>query len=159
MRFSPDGRLVAVGATPVDRRRPGAGRIVLWDWERDEEVRSMPEAPHALSFSPGGDRLGAAYEFGPPRIWDVRTGRRVAQLTGHTGIVNDVEFSPRGDRLATASNDGTIRLWDERGRMQLLLRGHDGVVRDVAFSPDGAQLASASLDGTIADCGRSTSTT
>ena len=84
------------------------------------------------------------------RIWDVRTGRDVARLVGHSGAVNDVEFAPDRSVVATASNDGTVRLWSPRtGRQELVLRGHDGIVWDVEFSPDGSKLASAGPEGIV----------
>ena len=147
--FSRDGRLVAVALLPSDRSRPGAGRIAVWEWRSGAEVAALPEGPQAVDFSPDGDRIAAAYLFGPPRVWNVRTGEVVSSLVGHTGTVNDVVFSPQGDRLATASSDGTVRLWDEDGAAGLVLRGHEGVVSQVAFNAEGDQLASASLDGTV----------
>jgi WD40 repeat protein len=148
VRFSADGTLLAVALVPTDRSRPNAGRIAVWNWRNGTESTSLPEGAQALAFSPDGDRLAAAYDFEPPRIWDVRTGRELARLAGHTGTVTDIEFAPGGDQLATASGDGTIRLWDSRAREQLMLRVHDETVVDVAYNDDGTRLASASEDGT-----------
>jgi WD40 repeat protein/DNA-binding SARP family transcriptional activator len=149
VRFSPNGRLLAVAVVATDRPRPGANHVVLWDWRHQQVVRTLPAQAEGISFSSGGRLLATASMSGPVRIWDVRTGRVVTRLVAHSGAVYDVEFSPDGSVVATASADGTVRLWDPRtGRQELVLRGHDGEVWDVEFSPDGTKLASVSPEGT-----------
>jgi WD40 repeat protein/DNA-binding SARP family transcriptional activator len=149
VRFSPDGRLLAVAHSARDR--PGsAAPLTIHDWRRGSEVRDFRAAAVAVAFSRDGRLFAAAPFFGPVRIWDVRTGRDIARLVGHTGAVNDVEFAPDRSVVATASNDGTVRLWNPlTGRQELVLRGHDGIVWDVEFSPDGSKLASAGPEGIV----------
>ena len=72
---------------------------------------------------------------GGVRLFDVRTGAKVAENTGaHTGAVTSVAFSRNdaGARLLTASRDNTLRLLD--GRTLEGLR---------AFLPPSAALAAA----------------
>ena len=44
-------------------------------------------------------------------LWSLPGGERIALMTGHGGVVNDVAFSADGIHLYSASADGTIRVW------------------------------------------------
>ena len=119
----------------------------------------------ALAFSPDGRTLasGGGFNENPAdliqefvlkrhavRLWDLTTGKQLAELQGHAGPISSVGFSPDGRLLATASWDDTIRLWDSAsGNAISVLEGHTENVSMVAFAPDGDTLASASFDGTV----------
>ena len=45
-------------------------------------------------------------------VWEMATGRRVAELRGHTGTVTSVAFSHNGNSLVTVSRDHTARVWE-----------------------------------------------
>jgi WD40 repeat protein len=106
----------------------------------------------SVAFSPDGTRLVSGLGLGSYfteditlRLWDTASGKEVARLEGHTGLVSSVAFSPDGTRLASGSDDHTIRLWDTAsGKEVARLEGHTGPVSPVAFSPDGTRLASGS---------------
>jgi WD40 repeat protein len=103
-----------------------------------------------VAFSPDGRRVASGGYDASLHVWDVHTGAREHDLTGHTEAVRGVTFSPDGRRLASAGSEGTIRLWDMKSGDELLvLRGHTSGVRRLAFSPDGRFLASAGWDGTM----------
>jgi hypothetical protein len=44
-------------------------------------------------------------------VWESSTGRLVAILPGHQGIVWNAQFGPDGARIVTASADKTARVW------------------------------------------------
>jgi U4/U6 small nuclear ribonucleoprotein PRP4 len=48
------------------------------------------------------------------RVWDLRTGRSIAPLEGHTDSVLSVSWSPNGFVVATGGADNTIRIHDVR---------------------------------------------
>jgi WD40 repeat protein len=78
------------------------------------------------------------------RIRDLRSGRLIHQLAGHTNSVTAVTFNPDDTLLATSSVDKDVRLWNvAAGQLAHRLRRHFAVVSGVAFSPDGRWVVSA----------------
>ena len=144
-RFSPDGRLVA---TYAFNDEAAEARVTIWDWERDEVVRTFEDA-YGVAFDPSGLRIATGGLNGLVEIWDVESGSRVAVLHGPPGGPSyGPAFSPDGSRLAVPHTDGTVRLFDaETGAQRLVLPGFGCTVSEVAFSPDGTRLASASPCG------------
>ena len=72
----------------------------------------------------------------------------LAELSGHTRTINDIDISPDGTRIATAARDGTARVWTDRGELLQILRGHSGSINRAVFSPDGTRLLTTSNDKT-----------
>src|SRR5262249_43338756 len=83
------------------------------------------------------------------RVWDVRTGRDLALLVGHTDRVLTAVFSPDGTKVVTASRDRTARVWDAAtGKVLAVLKGHEDEVQGVVFSGDGKRVLTRSQDAT-----------
>lgn len=120
--FSPDGNLIAT-ANDHDLAQ-------LWDATTGHLVRTIRVSPlpvikwlgarpHAnfrdwttsVAFSPNGQHLACANTDGSAGIWDVKTGRQVFTITGHTDSVHSIAFSPDGMRVVTSSEDGSVRVW------------------------------------------------
>lgn len=100
-----------------------------------------------IAFSPDGKILGAVGSDGSAKLLEL-SGKAIAELKGHRGIVLDITFSPDGKRIATAAEDGTAKIWDISGKAIAELKGHEGSLWDIAFSPDSQRLATAGEDGT-----------
>ncbi|MGH2630717.1 MAG: protein kinase domain-containing protein [Actinomycetota bacterium] len=138
-RFSPDGRLIAVGLK-------GRG-ITLWDARELTPVGPLlldtGGEVKSLAFSPDGQTLAAVTKR-LLTLWDVGSRSRLHEprYAGNPAIVLAVGFSPDGATVATASSDLGLRFWAAATGESLDVPGFGGSASDVAFSADGAMIAS-----------------
>jgi WD40 repeat protein len=138
MKFSPDGRLLAVGSDN--------GSVLFLDVATGQRVGETVVASGgsvtAVAFSPNGSVLGTGSVNGSTEIWDVATGRRIGKpFIGHQDAVTSIAFSPDSRSLATGSRDGSARLWRLSIRQPIQQGGTiDDRITSVAFSPDGTTL-------------------
>ncbi|GMV26290.1 MAG: hypothetical protein AMXMBFR58_23210 [Phycisphaerae bacterium] len=108
--FSPDDRLIAT----TTRR----GAVNLYDAATGSLVRELESTglnniPWTVIFSPDGSRVIAGNWSRHIDVWDTQSGRLVRRLTGHRGLVTDLEFRPREPNiLASSAADGQVMLWD-----------------------------------------------
>lgn len=145
--FSPSGRVLATYSDPVRLWRVGS-------WEEIAHLRGEGRewlfGWRSVDFSPDGKRLLTAVKKQRAHVWDADTGRRIADLRGHTSVVWTAAFSPDSRWVATGSDDRTARLWEaETGEALSVLRGHEDSLRSVAFSRGGRCLVTSSDDRTV----------
>jgi small GTP-binding protein len=101
-----------------------------------------------VAFDPQGGMLASASADKMVKLWDVRSGKLLRTLEGHSKIVRSVAFDPQVGMLASASDDTTVKLWDLRsGRLLRTLEGHTSEAAKVAFSSEGRLLASLGYGG------------
>jgi len=55
--------------------------------------------------------LATASEDHLVKLWDLTSGAKLLELSGHADNVNVVGFSPDGMSLASGDSDALIRLW------------------------------------------------
>jgi WD40 repeat protein len=139
LAFSPDGDLIASGSDRGDRTAriwSVEGRAVHVLRHRGPVVR--------VAFSPDGGLLATASGDEMARLWQVRSGRLLRTLRGHTAFVRDVDFRRDGKVLVTASDDGDARTWNvATGAPLKVFRGHFSAVQGASFSPDGRWIVTA----------------
>jgi WD40 repeat protein len=163
------GRVITKGWDPgtgeQDPTLTGIDRTTLGDEYLECPSPRYPGIPPPAATSPDG-RLHArvlrsginlfeigsrskSYTTSTIEVRDLKIGRVLYTLIGHTADVLFIAFSPDGRRIASASLDRTIKLWDTAtGREVFTLRGHSGAVTSLGFSPDGRRIVSVSFDDT-----------
>jgi WD40 repeat protein len=107
-----------------------------------------------VAFGPDNRHLVSGSMDRTAKVWDVRTGQEVCQLTGHLGPIRSVAFCPDGRHLASVSlhaphanvGPGKVKLWDTKTwrESDLLLKG-EGDLLGVTFRSDGRRLATTEL--------------
>ena len=84
------------------------------------------------------------------RIWDLRSGKDVKRIHGHSNEILAMDFNKYENFIATASTDNAVKVWDLRATTDqpiMVLVQHALAVRRVKFSPFHANiLASGSYD-------------
>ncbi|KAA1472404.1 WD40 repeat-like protein [Dentipellis sp. KUC8613] len=160
VRFSPDGKLLAVGLD---------GAVHLYDVVAEEKIALALEqvAPEGtrdyvrcVAFSVNGKFLAAGSEDKLVRVWDLQTAQLLHTLSGHKREVYALEFTPDSGTLISGSGDRTIRLWDLSIPPGTEQSGHTLAVEEdlsnsnagimaLAVAPDGVHVASGALDGTV----------
>eukprot|EP00581_Thalassiosira_minuscula_P033481 CAMPEP_0183769370 /NCGR_PEP_ID=MMETSP0739-20130205/21475_1 /TAXON_ID=385413 /ORGANISM="Thalassiosira miniscula, Strain CCMP1093" /LENGTH=604 /DNA_ID=CAMNT_0026008945 /DNA_START=36 /DNA_END=1850 /DNA_ORIENTATION=+ len=143
--WSPDGIRFASG----DKR----GNVILWDPTKGDALGTIKAhgkwitgmAWEPMHASVGGkcERLVTSSKDSLAKIWNVRTKRCEATLSGHMDSIESVKWGGEG-LIYTASRDRTIKVWNAsegegKGRVGMLVRtltGHGHRVNTLAVSCD-----------------------
>ncbi len=163
LAVSPDGSRIATATNKLMERG-----VHVWDSTSGEQLGSYGFSSYrpgvlCLAISPDGRYFAVATEDKVIRIRDMRSGRTVSTLRGHTDFVVTLAFSSDGRHIATGSYDGTVRCWDPTTGETLWINdpftittqanmgpSRDwGIITSLAFSRDGCLLAVGSSDRSI----------
>jgi WD40 repeat protein len=123
---------------------------VLWDGATGLALEAMDigGGPLAVAFSADGRRVLTASGNGRLRVWEVQTGKTVAEFDPPPAEVMAAAFSSDGRRVAAGCYDHTVWVGavDDGAALRELPGGHRGHVISLRFSPDSRRLLSGSYD-------------
>lgn len=137
----------------------GYGAIV-WDSTTGERLSVLDlyeidpdgfDGFQSAAWSPSGDLIACATEFGKVMFWNPKTGDISTSTVDHDREITALVWSPHGDRAATACHSSLIRIWDPHsGQCVQVLEAESHVVWALAWSTDGTQIAAGGQDGALA---------
>ncbi|HEX4231540.1 MAG TPA: c-type cytochrome domain-containing protein [Bryobacteraceae bacterium] len=148
LRFSPDGKILAVGVyREVRLIDPATNKLIATLSGHADYVRSIAFSPDGKMLAAGG---GPPQRSGEIKIWDTQSHQLLKTMVGGKDCIYSVAWSPDGKLIASGSYDKLVKLWDVASGKEIRnLQDHIDAVFAVAFSPDGKRLASASQDRTV----------
>ena len=104
--WSPNGDLLAAGLSD--------GHIALWSVRTGEQVRALEgdHDPIRVAWSPDGAVVAtSSWDNLDIPLWDAKTGKKKATLTGQDSTSLSLIWSPDGQWLASGSH-GKVIVWD-----------------------------------------------
>ena len=140
LSFSADGRRLLVakyGKGAIFDTRSGSSRVFEPGFGDSSGISK--DGSHVLSST---DQVC--------RVWDVESGRPLADLRGHWGRIIDSRFAPASGEILTISADRRGIIWDWRKiRDQWHSIRHGGRVNHVRFVLDGQGILTAGRSGVL----------
>jgi WD40 repeat protein len=149
--FSSDGRTIASGADD--------GTIKLWDQIDRKLLHTLAEQSlpvTSLVFTNDGSTLLSATGDwrnnrvpGEIRLWEVASGRELAELKGCASEIKCIAVDKNGELLASTEAGSDLHLWNLKNHQLLRTLRLDSLSGSLAFSPDGKRLATGHYSGSI----------
>ncbi|RUS17762.1 autophagy protein 16 [Endogone sp. FLAS-F59071] len=132
--------------------------IKVWDLQKGYCIRTMfsySSCNDVCLVDEDGSTLASGHLDNNLRLWDVRTGNGIKELTGiHGGQITSLSVSPDGSKILTNSRDNTLKLIDLRMYEVASTFQSEGYKNGAnwsraCFSPDGSYVSAGSADGTL----------
>lgn len=127
------------------------GTLKMWDVRTDTCVATVGRCSGSvlcMDYDDSTGVLAAAGRDSVAYLWDIRAGRQMHKLLGHTKWIRSIRMV--GDTLISGSDDWTARMWSvSRGTCDAVLACHGGPVQCVEYSPLEKGIISGSTDGML----------
>jgi WD40 repeat protein len=145
MRFSPDGKLLAVG---------GNREVLLQDAGGSGLVKRLPgkaERILSLAFSADGSLLvaggGTPARFGELQFWDPRAGTLLKSVLVCNDTIFGASLAPDSTKVAVGCTDNTVHAFETSGARELYkISSHENWVLATVFGVDSKRFVSVGRD-------------
>lgn len=117
LAWSPnEERLAAVGGLMHPDSGADEGMILTWDAQTGTQTQLLTAGMHGyrlwtVAWSPDSRFLACGTTGHELFIWDMIKGVPLAQLEGHTDMIDRLAWSPDGHHLTSVARDGTLQIW------------------------------------------------
>ncbi|BBM86144.1 caspase family protein [Candidatus Uabimicrobium amorphum] len=160
MAFSPNGQYLACASGQM---------IYLWNLSLKKRICQLAHQTSGIGklvFSPNSEYL-ASFDTPPPsnasmmsvffsggtskefNLWNIKTGKKIGRLTGHSSGIQSVVFHPDNTKLISFAAKEAI-LWDTGTAKKIgRLIGHSSEIKSVVFHPNNKAIISSGLDKTV----------
>ncbi|GMI96344.1 STOMATAL CYTOKINESIS-DEFECTIVE 1 [Hibiscus trionum] len=127
------------------------GTVKMWDVRTDTCVATVGRCSSAvlcMEYDDSSGILAAGGRDAVANIWDIRAGRQMHKLLGHTKWIRSMRMV--GDTLITGSDDWTARVWTvSQGTCDAVLACHAGPLLCVEYSASDKGIITGSTDGLL----------
>ncbi|XP_031479261.1 DENN domain and WD repeat-containing protein SCD1 isoform X2 [Nymphaea colorata] len=127
------------------------GSVKMWDVRTDTCVATVGRCSSAvlcMEYDDSTGMLAAGGRDPVANVWDIRAGRQMHKLVGHTKWIRSLRMV--GDTVITGSDDWTARMWSvSRGTCDAVLACHAGPILCVEYTPSDKGIITGSTDGLL----------
>lgn len=145
LRFSPDGKALAVGGNREVLLHDVAGGVLL------KRLPGKAERILSLAFSADGSLLvaggGTPARFGELQFWSTAAGTQTKSVMVCNDTLFGASLSPDGKKVAVGCTDNTVHVFDtSSGRELYKMSSHENWVLATVFGADSKRFVSVGRD-------------
>lgn len=98
------------------------GTLKVWDVATSLQTwRVKTEQPlYAVQITPNGEKIACAGAERTITLFNLETGKKLTEFTGHQSSITNIRFSSDGKRMLSSSEDGMIKIWDLETNAELI---------------------------------------
>jgi WD40 repeat protein len=93
-----------------------------------------------VAVTPDGRRAVSVSREYTPRLWDLKSGKTLRTLEGHTDSVFAIAVTSDGLQAVSASPDGTLRLWNLESGKEVATFTGENPMHSCVIAPDGSTI-------------------